>query len=164
MTQERIQSDLSFIIERSSNGGISFEAISQQISKGSGSSYRYIDKNMVMHDQVYYRLRMVDQQDKMGYSKVITIGREMFIQDGISIYPNPASEVINVDVSNAKLAEQIIVYDNLGQIYHLVSSNDKNIVSLSTKGLIPGLYTMKISLVNGRTLHKKFIITNNLLN
>ena len=147
-----------FVVERSINGGISFEAIAQQPSKGNGSTYTYVDQNMSDKEQVYYRLRMVDHTEKNAYSKVINITRDFNSVDGVFIFPNPANELINVNLSNARLSEQILVFDNLGQILHLTSSYDKNIVSLNTKGLIPGLYMMKISLVNGRTIHKKFII------
>ena len=42
-----------------------------------GSSLSIHDNNMEDHEHVYYRLRMVDNQDKVSYSKVMEISENL---------------------------------------------------------------------------------------
>jgi len=79
------------------------------------------------------------------------------------IYPNPATNMANIDINMAENTDvQIHVFNQVGQeVYNMESSliqgNQK--LQFPVSDLVSGFYTIRISGQNGGTIMKKFIIT-----
>jgi hypothetical protein len=86
-----------FGLERSSNGA-SFTTIATIKAAGGGNnSYSYQDKTAI-NNKMFYRLKMIDIDGRFTYSNIIWINSE---QTGVvSLYPNPAREVVNISMGN----------------------------------------------------------------
>ena len=82
----------------------------------------------------------------------ITLGNQNFdLESAISIYPNPSSDVLHIQMPNSLSLEKVIVYNNLGQKVLENATLDFSIMSLTT-----GVHYIDIQTVEG-TYHKKFI-------
>ena len=68
---------------------------------------------------------------------------------GTTIYPNPASEVININTTEN--IQRVDIFNMQGQLVKTVTGEVKNI---SVKDLAGGLYTLKLITDNGISMHK----------
>jgi len=91
-----------FSVERSSDGGLTFETLDSLKSTGAGN-YSYIDNNPPgVSDE--YRLKIADLNGAVSFSNTITLiygNVAKTITGNISIYPNPTSNTINLTINQA---------------------------------------------------------------
>ena len=114
-TETELNSD-HFEIERSSDG-INFAWIGNKQAAGNSVStinYVYADPNMAA-PVYYYRLKLVDIDGKTSYSNVAVVRKPNGIK-GMRVFPNPASDQVNLEFSNAKGNYEISVYNQGGQL------------------------------------------------
>lgn len=107
-----------FEIERSNNN-ITWKNIGTVATKNmmGTNAYYFIDESKP-NNTVYYRLKCVDVDGKYTYSaiKKVVINE---VGNGITIYPNPAKDYINIDLASgttAKDVSEIIVYNTTGNL------------------------------------------------
>ena len=82
----------------------------------------------------------------------ITLGNQNFdLENAITIYPNPSSDVLHIQMPSTTALEKVIVYNNLGQ---KVMENSSSAFSVSS--LAAGVHYIDIQTAEG-TFHKKFI-------
>lgn len=74
----------------------------------------------------------------------------------ISVYPNPAQDVINL-VSNYPV-EKIEILNITGQVIRQISDVSGNIISISDNNLKPGVYLVKVYTNNHQTAIQKLLI------
>ena len=85
-------------------------------------------------------------------SSLITLGSQNFdLESAISIYPNPSSDVLHIQMPITSTLEEVIVYNNLGQKVLENTTLDFSVSSLSL-----GVHYVDIQTKEG-TYHKKFI-------
>jgi len=103
----------------------------------------------------YYRLQMVDQAGKQTYSQIVDI---VWGADGsvVTIYPNPATDKLNVDVSIDKVAQiEVRLLDMSGRVIKSVvqqSAKGMNNVSINLSDIATGVYGVQI-LENNNLIH-----------
>ena len=78
-----------------------------------------------------------------------------FNQQELNIYPNPASDQINV-TSNFKITE-IKIYNTIGKLI-MDNSIQKRDFTINVNDLIPGVYFLELANENGITETKKIMI------
>ncbi|HLO56577.1 MAG TPA: T9SS type A sorting domain-containing protein [Saprospiraceae bacterium] len=120
-TSSEVNSDY-FGIERSTNG-TSWDQISKLSAAGNSNTelkYNYIDtdfSNNRTSDKIfYYRLKLTDLDGSYKYSDIRGINLSTDFSN-ISVYPNPAIDRINIDLSgrNAELGNvKFMLYNYLG--------------------------------------------------
>ena len=76
-------------------------------------------------------------------------GIEDIIKENAVVYPNPATEVINIQVSEN--VQRVEIFNMQGQ---LVKVAEGEVSSISVKDLANGMYTMKLTTDNGTSIHK----------
>lgn len=82
----------------------------------------------------------------------ITLGTESFnLDSAISLYPNPGSDVLHIQMPSSTTLEKVTVYNNLGQKVMENSAAD-----FAVNGLSAGVHYIDIQTTDG-TFHKKFI-------
>jgi aminopeptidase N len=82
----------------------------------------------------------------------VTLGNQFFdIDSAVSIYPNPSSDVLHIQMPSTSTLEKVIIYNNLGQKVMENSTLDFSVSSLST-----GVHYLDIQTTDG-IYHKKFI-------
>ncbi|MBA5793508.1 T9SS type A sorting domain-containing protein [Flavobacterium sp. xlx-214] len=70
-----------------------------------------------------------------GYTKVYdlvtVLSSDSFIKASFNVYPNPASEILNITLENELFLEKVIIYNNLGQIVKTTKGKTINISSFA---------------------------------
>jgi len=143
-----------FVIERSVNG-VDYVEAGKVSAKGSSNvkiDYNYQDMlNSSAKGMLYYRLKMVDIDNKYQYSPVRVI-RVAELNDEVKIlaYPNPVTTELRItlpqDWQNTKLA--FALYNVNGQLVKQVVNNRSGQTETINVSDIPvGLYMMKV--ING---------------
>jgi len=109
--------------------------------KGSNYSYSYTAKN----GTTYYRLKSVDLNSSYAFSNVAKVTKDCG-KVSVNVYPNPASELISIDINNFADNDKMIgVLYNLSGAevsrYYLNNANTQIRVSDFTSGV----YYLKVS-------------------
>ena len=144
-----------FEIERSEDG-IIFNSIDFVNGKGDSktfTTYKLIDKNAIAGINYYYRLKQMDTNGKVSFSKTISIKTS---QKGfINFAPNPANTNLTV-VFQGEIAT-FRVYDILGKLIlnKLINSNN-NATTVDISALKSGNYILEIT-ANGVVFRDKLI-------
>ncbi|MBP6410598.1 MAG: T9SS type A sorting domain-containing protein [Pseudarcicella sp.] len=146
-----------FDVQKSSNG-INFETIGKVYGSGNSkktNNYSFVDKNAVGIN--YYRLKYVEIDGTVGYSKKIKVSTDG-VSSNLTLNPSFVS-VGNVLVNNLTDAEQTIktikVYNSIGQIVPVpFSVKNFNSISFDSSNLLSGNYFVKI-LQNGKLVTRK---------
>lgn len=71
--------------------------------------------------------------------------------ESIQIYPNPANDILNIEIPAAVALQKVTVYNNLGQ-----KILETKLPAFSVSGLASGVHYMVIETGSG-TVHKKFV-------
>ncbi len=121
-----------FNVQRSADGS-TFETLGTVQSRANGGLstdellYSFVDESpMIGHN--FYRLEQVDLDKQISYSKTIDI---IWGADGsvVSVYPNPAKDIVNIDLSTDKISQtEIKLLDMSGRVV-------KSILAKTIKGL-----------------------------
>lgn len=152
-----------FEIERSIDGQ-SFTKIGSQNAKGNTTektTYSYQENiSSLQTEVIYYRLKMVDADNKFSYSvtRIVRIDKQA-TTNGLSIYPNPAVNQLNVNLPANWQGQKVKfeLYDITGK---MTASNEKNhannIESINMQNMVAGLYVVRASMGN-QVLQQKIV-------
>ena len=143
-----------FEIEYSTDGK-TFSSIATIASKNSlqGSSYNYIDYKP-QKGKNYYRLKSVDNDGKVQYSKIFLVSFDNKI--AVTTYPNPATDKLSVthNLEGRKLA--YIIYDISGKAILSNSISNTSTVNIDVSRVLKGTYIIAIETEN-QTAQTKFV-------
>lgn len=81
---------------------------------------------------------------------------EISLEDAISIYPNPTTDVLNIKATNNNLPESYKVYNMLGQLVASKTILNESDLAVSTSNYSNGMYFIKIE-KEGNVLSLPFI-------
>lgn len=136
----------SFDIERSTDG-VNYIKIGEKAAAGNSVSdinYSHIDFNM-NSPVYYYRIKLIDLDNKVSYSNVVIVRKSMI--KGIKTFPNPATDHVNIEFSNAKGSYNVALVNQLGQQVYSKKVDINNTVQYVRieRGTIPaGMYHVSI--------------------
>jgi hypothetical protein len=71
----------------------------------------------------------------------------------LDVYPNPAADIITVDLKELKADASIVIMDAAGRIIRSVELKDKKTV-VDIKGIAPGVYMLRFSDAGSKELVK----------
>ena len=132
-----------FEIERSIDG-VNWEWIGEKAAVGNSLTpqiYSYMDANVNTRakatSEIYYRLRMVDNDESDAYSGIRNVNFSNDIR--VRVYPNPTTNYLTLDLSSDQFSAEL--YDLSGRQV-LQSSNQKQ---LDVSGLPGGTYQLRIT-------------------
>lgn len=133
-----------FDIEWSAEG-ILFTTLATQQAAGNSSSvrqYDYLHANPANGNN-YYRLKMMDTDGRFNYSIVIKVNAS-FVAPLLSIFPNPVSDVVQLQVRAIKNEAAIFyLYDVQGKLVssrHINLIKGANLIVWDISNLVPGRY------------------------
>lgn len=153
-----------YVVERSFNGrdytdaGIIFAAG----NSASVQEYQFSDAPSINRSPIiYYKLRLVDSDDKINYSatRIIQIGKQEEIVT-ILTFPNPVANELRITIPNSwqgkKLGYEII--NSNGQLVSKTSVNESNQTETIALGsLSRGMYIVKVTCENGETAIQRIV-------
>ena len=140
-TEQETNSD-KFIIERSADG-MHFNGIKSIPAKG----YSYLKTNYTAEDlqpiigKNYYRLKMTDKDGHFEYSNIRIVD---FTKSGnyISLYPNPAKEIIIIEHKLTGKNIIVTVADAAGKIVIKQNFYTTPLITVNINTLRPGMYIL----------------------
>jgi|GEM_PF-1752861 len=138
--------EASFVVERSCNG-INFTNLAS-IASNTQNYYEYTDANCG-NCICYYRLKMIDQQNKISYSSTIKISTPSIVENKLIVSPNPITSKESIKLQfkstqNNSINIQIVGIDGktvLNKKVEIVGGN--NIISLQNN-LMRGIYILNL--------------------
>ncbi len=138
---------LGFNVYRSINYG-DWEMINEELVLESP----YLDYDMSNGGGMYcyYVVAVYDQCESDSSNNTcveVTVGVPEYGEDGIAIYPNPASDVINI-VSSFDISK-ISVMNYVGQLVDELKTVEDNIIELNVSSYEEGVYFIKIETTKG---------------
>ena len=138
-----------FYVQRSTDNGQTFQSIGSLQSDGSGT-YSFIDTSPVTAGQDQYRLQMSDVNNTITYSSVITIQYSDLsnnsLAGNISLYPNPAHDLINVSVTGTNGSAgpyTITITNSIGAVIKTAASSQP-VWQNNVSDLLPGTYFVEV--------------------
>jgi hypothetical protein len=159
---ENEQNYTNFTVERSNDGGTTFDVVGGLQGTGAGN-YSLVDKN-AFNGQNLYRLKQEDLNNTITYSKVVAVlidGKNNSNADQIHVYPNPAINVINMDITaktQGNTSYDIIVTNSSGFTIKQATSSQASWQS-GVSDLLPGTYLIKVVNTKDKSLvgQSKFV-------
>ena len=150
-----------FVVERSSDAE-NFEEIGQVNAFGYSSElkhYQFFDDKIptLRTDAiVYYRLKMVDLDSSFEYSDIRGINFGKSNLDGIQMYPNPAVDILNIDIAGLDSKASLLILSNDGKVVLQKNIIGNGIETVDMTRFVPGLYQVIIK--NQDLIHQDKIV------
>jgi hypothetical protein len=148
-TTQNEENGLTFTVERSIDGGKTYDPIGSLQSDGSGS-YAFLDKSPATG--IYkYRIKQDDYNNDISYSAVVDITYYSAAATAVNIYPIPADGDISIAVSAAgggTPAYTIRIVSTSGRLVREFTSA-KQVWQGSVRDLLPGVYLVIV--LNNKT-------------
>lgn len=131
-----------FTVERSTNNGRTYNVVGSVASTGAGN-YSLVDKNP--SDQNLYRLKQVDVNDSITYSKIVSVD---FSHRGdqaktINVYPNPARDRLTLSIDAKAQAYKIQITNGWGLILQQTTSRESE-WQTNVSRFMPGTYYIQV--------------------
>jgi hypothetical protein len=131
-----------FAIEKS-NDGLQFKIMHTFLSKKNEKTaqYSFLDTD-VLNGWIYYRIRITDFAGNIQYSDIHKIRIDNKIRK-IAIFPQPASNQIQIDLANNEKINEIIIMSSMGQLMFKKTRPDKT-APIDISNLQPGIYYIRM--------------------
>lgn len=139
-------------IERWVNGGV-LEKIGV-IAANNQKNYTFEDSNVPHSNVIYYRLRTINTDNTEGVSKIITY-RPTRLNDKIKVFPNPVSDVLQIETSEK--IKTIDAIDATGRLFKIPFALSNNGVWAGVSALSAGVFKIRITLMNGAAQHLSIV-------
>lgn len=139
-----------FTIEKTKNG-TEYTEVGRVTGAGNSNtmlSYALTD-SLPFYGMSYYRLRQTDFNGDYAYSELVSVYYQP-IPAEIRVYPNPADDVIFIQVNeNTESELDISLVDINGKkCYQQTISGNQNIYQINVSNLPAGMYTLMVSGMN----------------
>jgi hypothetical protein len=149
-----------FTIEKSKDG-VNFEFMqkvnSEALNGNSSAVLHYKIYDLTPYDGInYYRLKQTDFNGNYKYTSIAQVTFD--IKSFVSVFPNPASNNIFINVSADYDNADLKITDAIGREVLSQKVNASNVNSVSTNSLIPGMYYVTIESQAGVINKTKIII------
>lgn len=149
------QDTRTYEIERSLNA-INFTQLATVSSRQLAlSAYTGYDLNPVMGWN-YYRLKIIDRSGSYFYSPVRPVRFDKGLEQ-VKLFPNPASDVLNIQLPSSYVNESIINIYGVDGKFMVSRKPSANIVVLNVLPLPSGTYIIQITKTNGTKETYRFV-------
>ncbi|HEX8376407.1 MAG TPA: T9SS type A sorting domain-containing protein, partial [Pedobacter sp.] len=139
-----------FELERSDDG-VNFTSIGSTAVIPFNSSYAFLDSKPVIGTN-YYRLKQVDNAGNL--IALSSASLEYLDADNLTftVYPNPASDIIKVDINKRKTFSVLSINDLQGrEVYNKVFSKDQAIEA-NVSSLATGMYILQLRVESSKEI------------
>ncbi|MEP7079480.1 MAG: endonuclease [Ginsengibacter sp.] len=109
------------------------------------SNYSYVDGNLPDANLLFYRLKMIDQDGKYAYSKIVSVRLNNNFSNAV-VFPNPVKNELKIQLKKLlPVSSTLRIIDMAGRVIKSqnISSNTGYIIE-NVSGLSAGRYFIKI--------------------
>jgi hypothetical protein len=138
-----------FEIERSSDGQ-NFSSIALVLSTPKTGSEQYQFKDALPSARTFYRIKLIDNNNKISYSNTLAVGNIIKTQGILSLNQNPVDSYLVFNLkSSESSAAKINIYNASGALVYSEKTNltkDANTVAINLDGKVfTGLYVLEVN-------------------
>lgn len=93
------------------------------------SLYTYDDTDIVINGVYSYRLKNITKDGESSYSDIVTVNvrRAIVIEPSVNIFPNPAHDLVNVDIVKGESdVVSVKLFDLTGKV---MTMNNMNVIA-----------------------------------
>lgn len=157
-TIDRADGLRNFEIERSTDGGLSYQYIGSVNWVNGLNDYSYTDNVASLDGMVLYRLKTIDQNLVFKYSKTVSVKLPAKL-DWLVVYPNPVADKLNVQFRTTnEVLWDISVVDMAGRVLQkAVWQPGTSQYSLPVTHLRSGIYLLQLH-SNDKVLRYSFVV------
>ena len=109
------------------------------------SNYSYVDGQLPDANMIFYRLKMIDQDGKYAYSKIVSLRLNNNFSNAV-VFPNPVKNELKIQLKKLlPVSSTLRIIDMTGRVIktQIISSNTGYIIE-NVSGLSAGRYFIKI--------------------
>ncbi|PSL22686.1 putative secreted protein (Por secretion system target) [Dyadobacter jiangsuensis] len=134
-----------FDVQRSGNGR-NWQTFATVKAKGdSKSQINYTTRDSTpLNGENFYRLHMIDIDESSTYSAIRKVRFEF---EPVLVFPNPATNILNVKINDWSKVRYIIIRGINGQEFY--RSTDKRTSQINLMPFAPGSYIVEVTMHNG---------------
>ncbi len=144
-----------FIVQRSVDGNNFIDIANVLASNKPKNKYEFIDEFVNENsnaNKYYYRLKYVETNGKSSFSNIESIF--LATKNIVTVFPNPAKNVVTVNATNAK---EILLLDYSGRlIKKLIVQNQSTKVDL--QNVKAGMYFLQIRFKDNAVVNEKLVV------
>ncbi|MEP6582868.1 MAG: T9SS type A sorting domain-containing protein [Ginsengibacter sp.] len=157
-----LSTKVTFELENSSDG-INFISIGkiEATQIRCSQPFDFINKNPLQGSN-YYRIKIIDIDGRFAYSNIVMLFAKSKNFQFVSLFPNPVKDENTTLQINSGRSDnlQLVITDAIGRIisrqnFQLTQGNNQ--VTINTKKLVPGIYHINGSNIEGRLETIKFV-------
>ena len=132
-------------------------ALRNHLYTGYGLTLTPEDSGTYTYDIRNYTINGCDSIIHLTLHVAFNYGIEQHIaeQREFTVYPNPATTVVNIKGEDMR---KVHVYNALGKLVQVVEAEDEEHVQIMVHGYAPGNYFLRILLSDGQIVNKKIIV------
>ncbi|MCS7020078.1 MAG: T9SS type A sorting domain-containing protein [Cytophagales bacterium] len=155
------QNNAYFEIERSADG-IHFNSLVRILGTGNSNllrSYSYTDNHPLPVSSIYYRLKQVDYDGTVNYSRIIVLQR-YDVKPKLIVFPNPAQGRLQFELFNLYNHRSLVeIIDYSGRVVYrgYAVAHQNNLYSIDINHLSTGIYLLRVFLQEEH-LSARFIV------
>ncbi|HTM94107.1 MAG TPA: T9SS type A sorting domain-containing protein [Flavisolibacter sp.] len=130
------------IIIQKSSDGINFQRLNDVVNETELINGTIMDPSP--YSKTYYRLAITNHDKSINYSNIIALERSQ--KTHTTVYPNPASRLINIYTNSPSDGSyQLRLYNNVGQLMKQQSTKAPNqVIKMQVDGLPNGIYQLEV--------------------
>ncbi len=123
--------------------------------------YDYLDTDVLINQRFYYRLEQIDTDGTQSYSPVVSAKvildstLENELAKGIKLYPNPASDMVQVDILEGFDVNQLIISNLYGEAIKVVKGDFNNV---SVSELPEGVYLFVFDVSGKQIVYRQVVM------
>jgi uncharacterized repeat protein (TIGR01451 family) len=149
-----------FEVERSLDG-VRFEKVGEVAGHGNSTTarqYRFVDAGAArLGQQLYYRLRQVDTDGTATYSDVRAVSFPKAATVELSLFPNPATDLVHVRLTGSTGPAQAALYSTTGQLLRKLSFDAAQAATLDVQALPAGTYLLRVQATDGQVYSQRLV-------
>jgi hypothetical protein len=142
--------------------GKNFSTIGKVNAAGNSTTennYSYEDATAALLNKsgIYYRLQEADKDGTINLSNIVLVKMNTS-ESTFSVYPDPANDVINLDINNETGNASILLIDITGKITQQQNQTIQagNIPRMKISNIAAGIYFIE-AIINGKKYETQFI-------
>ncbi|MFZ1528356.1 MAG: T9SS type A sorting domain-containing protein [Ferruginibacter sp.] len=139
-----------------SDDGINFSKAGSVPAKNSTNIENYSFSIVQKKSKTFYRLKMMDRDGQFTYSNIIQLLFNSH-QSFITVFPNPASNLLNLEYNTELGNVSVEITDMLGKPVISLQAGIADLKQIDISRLPAGTYTISLFNKNKRTISGKFI-------